>query len=55
MVVRGRATAAIADGNVVELKKGDVFHIAPGHRFVGHRQRAVRLRAPARRGRLREI
>jgi mannose-6-phosphate isomerase-like protein (cupin superfamily) len=31
MVVSGRATAAMDDGRVVEMKAGDVFYIAPGH------------------------
>ena len=30
-VVSGRATAAMDDGRVIELKAGDVFYIAPGH------------------------
>jgi 2-hydroxychromene-2-carboxylate isomerase len=37
IVVSGRATAAMDDGAVTELRPGDVFHIAPGHdsRVVG--------------------
>ena len=31
MVVSGRATAAMDDGQVFEMKPGDVFYIAPGH------------------------
>ena len=31
MVVSGRATAAMDDGRVIEMKAGDVFYIAPGH------------------------
>ncbi len=31
MVISGRATAAMDDGRVVEMKAGDIFHIAPGH------------------------
>ena len=31
MVVSGRATAAMDDGRVTEMKPGDVFYIAPGH------------------------
>jgi quercetin dioxygenase-like cupin family protein len=31
MVVSGRATAAMDDGLVIEMKAGDVFYIAPGH------------------------
>ena len=31
MVVAGRATAAMDDGRVIEMKAGDVFYIAPGH------------------------
>jgi quercetin dioxygenase-like cupin family protein len=31
MVVAGRATAAMADGSVIEMKAGDVFYIPPGH------------------------
>ena len=31
MVVSGRATAAMDDGRVIEMKAGDIFHIAPGH------------------------
>jgi quercetin dioxygenase-like cupin family protein len=31
MVVSGRATAAMDDGRIVEMKPGDVFYIAPGH------------------------
>jgi mannose-6-phosphate isomerase-like protein (cupin superfamily) len=37
MVVSGRATAAMDDGRVIEMKAGDLFYIAPGHdsRVVG--------------------
>jgi hypothetical protein len=31
LVLAGRATAAMDDGRVVEMKAGDVFYIAPGH------------------------
>lgn len=31
MVISGRATAAMDDGRVIEMKPGDVFYIAPGH------------------------
>jgi quercetin dioxygenase-like cupin family protein len=31
MVLSGRATAAMDDGQVIEMKAGDVFYIAPGH------------------------
>lgn len=31
MVVSGRATAAMDDGRVIEMKAGDVFFIEPGH------------------------
>lgn len=31
MVVSGRATAAMSDGRVIEMKAGDVFYIGPGH------------------------
>lgn len=31
MVVSGRATAAMDDGRVIEMRAGDVFYIAPGH------------------------
>ncbi|HZS47062.1 MAG TPA: cupin domain-containing protein [Blastocatellia bacterium] len=31
MVISGCATAAMADGRVIEMKAGDVFYIAPGH------------------------
>jgi quercetin dioxygenase-like cupin family protein len=31
LVVSGRATAAMDDGHVMEIKAGDVFYIAPGH------------------------
>lgn len=31
MVVSGRATAAMDDGRVIEMKPGDVFYISPGH------------------------
>jgi len=31
LVVAGRATAAMDDGRVVEMKAGDIFYIAPGH------------------------
>jgi quercetin dioxygenase-like cupin family protein len=30
-VVAGRATAAMNDGRVVEMKAGDLFYIDPGH------------------------
>lgn len=31
MVVSGRAMVAMSDGAKVEIRAGDVFHIAPGH------------------------
>lgn len=31
LVISGRATAAMSDGTVIELKPGDLFHIPPGH------------------------
>jgi len=31
MVVSGRATAAMEDGRVIEMKAGDLFYIPPGH------------------------
>ena len=31
MVISGRATAAMDDGRVIEMKPGDIFYIAPGH------------------------
>jgi 2-hydroxychromene-2-carboxylate isomerase/mannose-6-phosphate isomerase-like protein (cupin superfamily) len=31
IVISGRATAAMDDGNIIEMRPGDVFHIAPGH------------------------
>ena len=31
MVVSGCATAAMADGSVIEMKAGDVFYIPPDH------------------------
>jgi mannose-6-phosphate isomerase-like protein (cupin superfamily) len=31
MVISGKATAAMDDGRVVEMKAGDVFYIDPGH------------------------
>ena len=31
MVVSGRATAAMQDGRVIEMRAGDAFYIAPGH------------------------
>jgi quercetin dioxygenase-like cupin family protein len=31
MVLSGRATAAMDDGRVIEIKAGDIFYIAPGH------------------------
>jgi quercetin dioxygenase-like cupin family protein len=31
IVLSGRATAAMDDGKVIEMKAGDVFYIAPGH------------------------
>lgn len=31
LVVAGRATAAMDDGRVIEMKAGDLFYIAPGH------------------------
>ena len=31
IVVSGRATAAMDNGAIIELRPGDVFHIAPGH------------------------
>jgi hypothetical protein len=31
LIVSGRATAAMDDGRVIEMKPGDIFYIAPGH------------------------
>src|ERR1700751_2136592 len=31
MVVSGRATAAMDDGRIIEMKAGDLFYVAPGH------------------------
>jgi quercetin dioxygenase-like cupin family protein len=31
MVVSGRATAAMENGEVIEMRAGDVFYIPPGH------------------------
>ena len=31
MVLSGCATAVMSDGNVVEMRTGDVFHVPPGH------------------------
>ncbi len=31
LVISGRATAAMEDGRVIEMKAGDLFYIAPGH------------------------
>ena len=31
LVVSGRATAAMDDGRIIEMKPGDLFCIAPGH------------------------
>ncbi|HUO27208.1 MAG TPA: cupin domain-containing protein [Candidatus Aquilonibacter sp.] len=31
MVISGRATAAMDDGRVIEMKAGDLFYIEPGH------------------------
>ena len=31
IVISGRATAAMDDGNITEMCPGDVFHVAPGH------------------------
>ena len=31
LVIAGCATAAMSDGQVVEMKPGDLFYIAPGH------------------------
>jgi quercetin dioxygenase-like cupin family protein len=31
MVVSGKATAAMDDGRVIEMKAGDVFYVPPGH------------------------
>jgi quercetin dioxygenase-like cupin family protein len=31
LVLSGRATAAMDDGRIIEMKPGDFFYIAPGH------------------------
>ena len=31
LVVSGRATAAMDDGRIIEMKAGDLFYVAPGH------------------------
>ncbi len=51
MVLAGRATAAMDDGRVVEMKPGDVFYIS-GTRQLGSGRRALRLSAFSRRRRL---
>jgi mannose-6-phosphate isomerase-like protein (cupin superfamily) len=37
IVIQGRASAAMNDGRVVELRAGDIFYVAPGHdsRVIG--------------------
>ena len=31
MVISGRATAAMDDGKIIEMRAGDIFYIPPGH------------------------
>jgi len=31
LVISGKAVVAMEDGRIVEIKAGDLFHIAPGH------------------------
>ena len=31
LVIAGRATAAMDEGRIIEMKPGDLFYIAPGH------------------------
>jgi mannose-6-phosphate isomerase-like protein (cupin superfamily) len=31
IVIAGRATAAMDDGRIFEMKPGDIFYIDPGH------------------------
>jgi quercetin dioxygenase-like cupin family protein len=31
LVVSGKATAAMTDGTVYEMKAGDLFYVPPGH------------------------
>src|ERR1700682_4011718 len=31
LVVAGRATAAMENGSIIEMKAGDIFYIPPGH------------------------
>jgi hypothetical protein len=31
LVISGRATAAMDDGCIIEMKSGDLFYVAPGH------------------------
>jgi mannose-6-phosphate isomerase-like protein (cupin superfamily) len=31
LVVAGRATAAMENGRIIEMKAGDIFYIPPGH------------------------
>ena len=31
IVLQGRATAAMDDGKIIEMKAGDIFYIPPGH------------------------
>jgi quercetin dioxygenase-like cupin family protein len=31
VVISGRATAAMDDGRIIEMRAGDIFHIPPGH------------------------
>jgi quercetin dioxygenase-like cupin family protein len=31
MVISGRATAAMSNGDVIEMRAGQVFYVPPGH------------------------
>jgi len=53
LVVSGRATAAMDDGRVIEMKAGDLFLHRTGPRQLGGRRRAIRLTALSWCGRLR--
>ena len=53
MVVSGCATAAMDNGDVIEMHAGDVFYGPAGSRQLGGRERALCLAALPWRGRLR--
>ncbi len=54
MVISGRATAAMSNGEVIEMRAGQVFYVPPGHDLLGGWRRALCVASFSRRFRVRQ-